>query len=271
MYIVALYLERLLKTTMAKPRVADSILRPGHFLLKPSSAAVGRVATDTFSRDNHSSSPGRVTSLRDSNANYKITPVDSDRDKDISVPGTSQLNHPAGLEKWKHVCVEADNGLLDDEQTYRKEILSKSGEVIGKIQDERRKSLVGLSIQKTDNKEVEKVSTSGTSTKSASKSLPKPNAQETCSQPGNISAAGHSLKTGKIDDGKTSGVRNILKNTVRGLEGKPVYMARSKTRVNEVKKRTNVQVNTDEEENIRYNISNVIITYYIISRCKFYY
>lgn len=254
-----------MKTTRTKPRVADSIIKPGHFLLKPSSAAVGHVATDTFSRDNHSSSPGRVTSLRDSNANYKITPVNSVRDKDICVPGTSQLNQPVGLEKWKHVCVEADNGLLDDEQTYRKEILSKSGEVIGKIQDERRKSLVGLSIQKINNKEVERDSTSGTSTKSASKSLLKPNAQETCSQPGNIASAGHSLKTGKIDNGKTSGVGNILKTTVRGLEGKPVYMSRSKTGVNEVKKRTNVQVNTDEEENIRYDISYVILTYYIIS------
>lgn len=48
---------------------------------------------------------------------------------------------PASLEDWKRVGIQGNSGLMDDEQTYRREILFKSGEVMGKIENERRKSL----------------------------------------------------------------------------------------------------------------------------------
>lgn len=115
-----------------------------------------------------SSNTSKCISSGDTNANYKITQISAskvlNKDKDADFPSTSKIletNRPAGLENWRYVCVQKDNGLLDDEQIYRNEILSKSGEVMGKIQDERRKSLVGMNTPKINVKEL----TLGTSTK----------------------------------------------------------------------------------------------------------
>lgn len=115
-----------------------------------------------------SSSTSKCISFGDTNANYKITPISVskvlNKDEGADFPSTSKIletNRPAGLENWRYVCVQKDNGLLDDEQIYRNEILSKSGEVMGKIQDERRKSLVGMNTPKINVKEL----TLGTSTK----------------------------------------------------------------------------------------------------------
>lgn len=115
-----------------------------------------------------SSSTSKCISSGDTNANYKITPISVskvlNKDEGADFPSTSKIletNRPAGLENWRYVCVQKDNGLLDDEQIYRNEILSKSGEVMGKIQDERRKSLVGMNTSKINVKEL----TPGTSTK----------------------------------------------------------------------------------------------------------
>lgn len=115
-----------------------------------------------------SSSTSKCISFGDTNANYKITPISVskvlNKDEGADFPSTSKIletNRPAGLENWRYVCVQKDNGLLDDEQIYRNEILSKSGEVMGKIQDERRKSLVGMNTPKINVKEL----TPGTSTK----------------------------------------------------------------------------------------------------------
>lgn len=115
-----------------------------------------------------SSNTSKCISSGDTNANYKITPISVskvlNKDEGADFPSTSKIletNRPAGLENWRYVCVQKDNGLLDDEQIYRNEILSKSGEVMGKIQDERRKSLVGMNTPKINVKEL----TPGTSTK----------------------------------------------------------------------------------------------------------
>lgn len=123
-----------------------------------------------------SSYTSKCISSGDTNANYKITPISVskvlNKDGGADFPSTSKIletNRPAGLENWRYVCVQADNGLLNDEQIYRNEILSKSGEVMGKIQDERRKSLVGINTQKNTVKE----STPGTSTKTVLNDLVK--------------------------------------------------------------------------------------------------
>lgn len=137
----------------------------------PTSSTTNKCSVDLPSdsqANSPSSSTSKCISSGDTNANYKITPISVskvlNKDEGADFPSTSKIletNRPAGLENWRYVCVQKDNGLLDDEQIYRNEILSKSGEVMGKIQDERRKSLVGMNIPKINVKEL----TPGTSTK----------------------------------------------------------------------------------------------------------
>lgn len=137
----------------------------------PTSSTTNKCSVDLPSdsqANSPSSSTSKCISSGDTNANYKITPISVskvlNKDEGADFPSTSKIletNRPAGLENWRYVCVQKDNGLLDDEQIYRNEILSKSGEVMGKIQDERRKSLVGMNTPKINVKEL----TLGTSTK----------------------------------------------------------------------------------------------------------
>jgi hypothetical protein len=77
-----------------------------------------------------------------------------EKQQDSGTKEATEALSPAGLEGWK--CVTANARQLDDEQTYRREILFKSGEVMGKIENERRKSVGRIQVPK---------STEGTSSK----------------------------------------------------------------------------------------------------------
>lgn len=201
-----------------------------------------------------SSNTSKCNSSGDTNANYKITPTSVskvlNKDEGPDFPITSKIletNRPAGLENWRYVCVQTDNGLLDDEQIYRNEILSKSGEVMGKIQDERRKSLVGINTQKNNVKE----STPGTSTKIVLNDLVKTSTAQTKS----VHASVELKKTSTV--GASSKPDNkVPENAVAGTSSKATITlstqgARSTvSTLNNPKKMS--KINADKGENKRY-------------------
>ncbi|XP_061182295.1 uncharacterized protein LOC133190621 [Saccostrea echinata] len=179
--------------------INSNILKPAHFSPKNAlnlSSNNPKSAKDKVSENSRSELATNALKILSpvggvAIANYKVSSVAPTKiiisKEDVQKsPATSltKPHPPAGLDNWKYVDVQTDAGSLEDEQTYRREILIKSGEVMGKIENERRKSLGGIHTQNTvpgelKNKRRSAVKETKLSTEGTSSKTPKQNSRLT--------------------------------------------------------------------------------------------